>query len=130
MYGLSGRAGGIPPALGSAQTERHSDKKLNKPAQSTCYACLCALDYSDKKPQIAYTATRLFNVTLNRTISMIMVQGKHVVIRNGRCYAVRKQLSLTDRIASSHQQYSNYSASTTVPDIKLRGSRKISNRNF
>ena len=61
---------------------------------------------------------------------MIMVQGKHVMIRNGRCYAVRKQLSLTDRIASSHQQYSNYSASTRIPEIKLRGSRKVSNKNF
>jgi hypothetical protein len=56
---------------------------------------------------------------------MIEVHGKKVVIIGGRCFAVRRDVSLTDRVANASQGRSNYSQSMRIPDPRMRNTRSI-----
>ncbi len=56
---------------------------------------------------------------------MIEVHGKKVVIVGGRCFAVRKDLSLAERVANQSQGRSNYQDSMRIPDARMRNTRSI-----
>jgi hypothetical protein len=56
---------------------------------------------------------------------MIEVHGRKVVIIGGRCFAIRRDLSLTDRVANSSRGRSNYGQSMKIPDSRIRNTRSI-----
>lgn len=56
---------------------------------------------------------------------MIEVHGKKVVIIGGRCFAVRKDLTLAERVANQTGGHSNYQRTMRVPDPRLRNTRSI-----
>ena len=56
---------------------------------------------------------------------MIEVHGKKVVIIGGRCFAIRKELTLAERVANNTQVRSNYQQSMRIPDPRLRNTRSI-----
>ena len=56
---------------------------------------------------------------------MIEVHGKKVVIIGGRCFAVRKDLGLAERVANLSAGRSNYTQSMRIPDPRLRNTRSI-----
>ncbi len=56
---------------------------------------------------------------------MIEVHGKKVVIIGGRCFAVRKDCGLAERLAMQTQGRSNYTQSMRIPDPRLRNTRSI-----
>lgn len=57
---------------------------------------------------------------------MIEVHGKKVVIISGRCFAIRRDESLTERIANNSSGRSNYSrAVSNIPNPRLRNTRSI-----
>lgn len=58
------------------------------------------------------------------------VQGKTVVIRGTRCFAVPKQLGRAERIHAAQSQSSNYQRCMKIPDTKVIGTRNISNKQF
>lgn len=60
----------------------------------------------------------------------MIVQGKQVVIRGGRCFAVRKELSLTDRIANRGRGRCEWDRQMTKPAIRVTGTRSIARRSF
>ena len=53
------------------------------------------------------------------------VQGKQVVIRGTRCFAVAKPLSLTERIANSTQGRGQWDRQMTLPKARIRNTRSI-----
>jgi hypothetical protein len=57
---------------------------------------------------------------------MIEVHGKRVVIIGNRCFAVRKDVGLAERIAMQSQGRSNYQrAVSNIPNPRLRNTRSI-----
>ena len=57
---------------------------------------------------------------------MIEVHGKKVVIISGRCFAVRKDLGLAERIANATGGHSNFQRATSnIPSPRLRNTRSI-----
>jgi len=53
------------------------------------------------------------------------VQGKIVIVRGTRCFAVAKPLSLTERVANMSQGVSNYKQSMRITDPRVRSTRSI-----
>lgn len=60
----------------------------------------------------------------------IQVQGKMVVVRGTRCFAVPKQLGTADRIHAAQSQSSNYQRCMRIPDTKVIGTRSIARKSF
>lgn len=56
---------------------------------------------------------------------MIEVHGKRVVIIGNRCFAVRKDLGLAERIANQSQGRGNYQRAMRIPDPRIRNTRSI-----
>ena len=55
----------------------------------------------------------------------MQVQGKMVVVKGTRCFAVPKQLGLAERVANASQGVSNYKQSMRIPDPRVRSTRSI-----
>ena len=55
----------------------------------------------------------------------IEVQGKQVVIRGNRCFAVRRELSLTERVANAGGGPGSWDKQMRIPDSRVRNTRSI-----
>jgi len=55
----------------------------------------------------------------------IEVQGKQVVIRGNRCFAVPKALSLTERVANAGGGPGAWNQMMRIPDPRVRNTRSI-----
>jgi hypothetical protein len=58
-------------------------------------------------------------------MKIIEVQGKQVVIRGNRCFAVPKTLSLTERVANQSGGPGNWAQQMRIPTPRIRNTRSI-----